>query len=1069
MAVVYYIIVGLCLLILCLIALAYVLWQKSQILSQLSFSHSKILVIGSNPSIQNKLLFELCLNISQCKLDHIKVRLLEHNEEERYKKQRLKKSFQLTANSPNSDQKLPKKGSAQIGANELSTKDKLSLHLQSPEQLVCDHEDSNLIEIQLMSKEAPDTPTIIELMQTLPALNQPQFNQNLHSNVELSAFMSLVIILDAEDLSDETLTSTVEFPKKKKAHSVEKLTVHKYSKQNIISNANKIMQSWLAEKNGSLANLPPMTGYRSKVPKDRISSGCPPYFINLLHNAKPNQTQTCIVSQFPEITEHIHYEFTNLTQSKQSFINEADHISQSALTVKATDKQEKLIVSDDLENKARGGDDQLVHQGSFAHNFLEEFLSDIGSKITTIHQQRLRSLQLRKVVKKLIWLTLFIVISSLYLLSTHMLVSQLPHLQAVDQWSVESLIHVEQTLLEKQQESRSVSPMWFAESFITEELSHLDQVLNQFVDSQIQEQLIVIETFIEDSQIKHSNRLDNGSANRSQTYNQNGILKSLVWGMKSNQDITQNHLIEQQALLFNLIKRSQARQKNYASHNLINGQQKTEVGLHERSQYLAKLYLQQNFIAQMKYNKNTLSLLKAINSFESNSNKYFKLTEKQNCTNNPEIFCRIRLSQTQLTVLAYQQALSLIDPPMFPKLMNWKKALCHSRVNALFKKYSHHLDSEYDSMLRKTWNKIFPNPDPYQALSHKLIKSLKTKKKPASQQLTLVFKRHISALKNLKSIQKAQKALISTTSLTQCQKEIWPDHWHQNWLKEVLHHARKLKSPLSYFDDNKYIEKDMGEEFFKWALAQLNPAQRNPLQLELYHERWNRRLKNSLQASSPQSLKRTINDISIHVESLISKQTQTLNLHTKKALIKKPLKDLYRAQQLYLQAWQKHLNNLSEWLAPRTIWIRYDTIKCQDNALKAHGESRWSFFLGDQLHYYFTVEVNDKVFLSTRSEQNRFIIKWNPWSKVSIRIYEQDGEIDLLSTENNDHQIGLTRAKTWLYLPGETEHKITISKQEHLDLSSVHVRKAKLSTEAQKLFLNENQTCWTKATFTQQN
>ena len=96
------------------------------------------------------------------------------------------------------------------------------------------------------------------------------------------------------------------------------------------------------------------------------------------------------------------------------------------------------------------------------------------------------------------------------------------------------------------------------------------------------------------------------------------------------------------------------------------------------------------------------------------------------------------------------------------------------------------------------------------------------------------------------------------------------------------------------------------------------------------------------------------------------------------------------------------------------------------------------------------------------------MINWSPWSKVSIRIYEQDGEIDMLSTENNDHQIGLTRERTWSYLPGETVHKITLSQHESEDTYSIHVQNAKLSTETQKLFLNEDQTCWTKVLFTQQ-
>ena len=146
------------------------------------------------------------------------------------------------------------------------------------------------------------------------------------------------------------------------------------------------------------------------------------------------------------------------------------------------------------------------------------------------------------------------------------------------------------------------------------------------------------------------------------------------------------------------------------------------------------------------------------------------------------------------------------------------------------------------------------------------------------------------------------------------------------------------------------------------GLTQLSSAQRSPLQFELYHERWNRRLKNSLLASSPQSLIHSIEDISKHLETLISKQTQTLNPQSKKAQIKRPLKDSNGAKQRYLQAWQKHLNNLSEWLIPRTVWIRYDTIECQDNALNAHGESRWNFLLGDQLQYYFTVEGMMKYF-----------------------------------------------------------------------------------------------------------
>ena len=988
-----------------LFCVSLVLWRKSTALSLTQYSSLQMLILGSNPEVQTRTLYEVCLQILSSKNTQIQSRLLNEEEEERHRKKRLKQTnsslHTASSKTPLSEEIIELN---KLTASELSTKNQLAIYQKSPHSIAVTHEDSCLIQLQFLNENAPPEAMIIELKQSLPALNQTQAHHKLSSSDEIGAYTALLIMLEAEDLEAQK-------------------TSIKSNPTNLNHNIQSIVGAWTAAyyekaRNKHLPHIASEAELIVKASQSNKELQTHGHLFNILYNKKSDETHK-LFTELDDCIEPIFFEFRQLP----TIHNSSNYYDKHAHLLK-TEQSDSLAVqpSIDPSNLSLTVRNKHVNEKT---EFIDHFLSHLEMHLIDIQQQKTRDLRTRKRLKLIGILSLLFTLNGLYFLNSHLILSHIPQLEKVDQWSVESLEHTERALLQVTKSSHTVSPLWFGRSLIAERLLQFDQIFKLHLEQQILDQI---------SNIAHYNRSKQELAPGPK------ISSILPIGSDKHQRI------------LSIIMRSQARQKRF--------QKRLGVDTKNLAQYLAELaqaytsiQILHHFIYQLNKSSDFLDALNVIKLLESQWSNPPNV-EKQVCSDQKDFSCRISQQKKHMILSSYMQIFRLIPDTGLTHLIKWRWAMCLSREqNSISESAYRDSTTEYQARFKEVWHYSLPN--------------LKTNLNSNSTRFEY-GKLSLAALQNLKLLHDERMRLVNKLNIDACQQDLWSSDWQLKWQNRVIHHARALKTLLA--SNVPTLDHDLhkdSQDLFTWALSQLTSLQRQDLRLELYHSRWTQRLNHAFKASTNQPLFQSSNFIRRQIKSLIEVQTKLKDkgaTNSKSGASHTQQPRLSQKQLTYLYSWQKHLENLSDWLEPKFIWLSYDKIDCKENVLRAHGESRWNILLGDRLNYYFTVQVNDQVFLIHPIKGDKIRIWWKPWSKVTIRVYEQDGEIDLVSTENNDHQIGLTKQEYWPYLPKETSHLIQ-GTADPFDLTSIQFKSAQFSKQAQKFFLNEDQSCWTHLIF----
>lgn len=729
-----------------------------------------------------------------------------------------------------------------------------------------------------------------------------------------------------------------------------------------------------------------------------------------------------------------------------NLVDKLELIERNALSI-----QSKLNACIDSHSDPHGHQSLLILGHSTELN--ETIFSSLKKHIVANRQKRARGKKLISLAKASFLVSIFLFVMSLFFLNAHLKLSRLPNFTQVDQWSVDSLIHTEQALLKVRKDSSSFRPdqlvLKLARPSLEKQTKEFDLVIINYLEQYIKDQLKTFEPLPINPQSTHP-----------------------------KPEALTSHNLDEEARFLSLIQRVIDREKSHIDNTATNAQVKHGVtGLkwktknNEDLQLLRNIYhhLQQSlrFSLLITHSDQLEHIYSTIEKLESYKQQSTEKGPLQNTNSKPMTF-ELKGILIRLIEQAYLKALNHSQSQSFVGSMNWRNFACQQqslfsqsspKSSPLSQQVFSHLEQVYQQQLLMLWQSTFPTDQ--------------KQTQPALQfnttGLSALLFEVVHTLKSLKMI----KEVFTKSNLDEdCLLKPWPLNLQQKWQIKLENEADKLKKllikSLKSSKSTDHVLKESlykeSQQLFTWALEHFENRESLGLMIELYQEQWINEINLALQASSALSVTQVIERIAKQLKSIEVK-------HIKQA--KRVTKADSKSSQinLFINYWQGYTQKMTQWLKPHQILMKYDEIQCLEIALNSHGESKWNLLLGDKLEFYVTFDFEQQSFLSNEAS-NTLKFWWKPWSTIHIRIFEQDGEIDRLSTENNDHQIGLTRKVVWSTLPKMDQDKRINPKHAPKALLTTKLKTQILNLSGQdtqqqpfKLFLNDQHSCWTQVTF----
>jgi hypothetical protein len=253
-------------------------------------------------------------------------------------------------------------------------------------------------------------------------------------------------------------------------------------------------------------------------------------------------------------------------------------------------------------------------------------------------------------------------------------------------------------------------------------------------------------------------------------------------------------------------------------------------------------------------------------------------------------------------------------------------------------------------------------------------------------------------------------------NLSHCPQMSWPKSIESLWVESLNTEIYSLSTYLNLTSAVPLTYRAEANHMIRWAEHKLAPSQRIKILFQLTSTHWLTDLKRTIHELSDDKIQETIKQIHLAIARM-----ETQEAHTQISS--------------HLNQWRIKLDELLSWLKPHTVQFNASTLNCDEEALDKSGESKWRLLIGDYLHYYFTLSINNQVILSVEADTKGQLI-WSPWDSVRLQIYEKDGDIDHKSDESNDTQIGNSKKVVWGAIP---EGNISLSLNQ-TGSCQVHIR-----------------------------
>jgi len=209
------------------------------------------------------------------------------------------------------------------------------------------------------------------------------------------------------------------------------------------------------------------------------------------------------------------------------------------------------------------------------------------------------------------------------------------------------------------------------------------------------------------------------------------------------------------------------------------------------------------------------------------------------------------------------------------------------------------------------------------------------------------------------------------------------------------------------------------DEVVEWAAEFLDPSRRARVRFRSKEARWRAELREGLAAAEPQAFDEALKVLQHDLDELFSEEGR--------AAIEKDI-----------EVWRNHLRDLRVWRAPSEAPLTASGVTCDFERLAAEGldhgaGSRWDT---DKFSPYLALSISARgaqggegagdaeaptaarrllLLDAIEDAEDAPRVRWAPWSTVSLKLYELDGDVDGEPgvEESDDHLIsdaGLWRA-----------------------------------------------------------
>jgi hypothetical protein len=333
------------------------------------------------------------------------------------------------------------------------------------------------------------------------------------------------------------------------------------------------------------------------------------------------------------------------------------------------------------------------------------------------------------------------------------------------------------------------------------------------------------------------------------------------------------------------------------------------------------------------------------------------------CLNSITLNCELIRLKKAIFKKALERSLTLIHPHHHNDLMRWYRYACiHIFEPKIY--------ASFERKLFNFWRHFQKTLETTHRTSHSSIK-------------------RVRALKQLYEEKEENRS--------RCPQLSWPKSIESLWVKSLNTEIYSLSTYLNLTSTVPLTYQAEAHHLIRWAEHKLAPSQRIKIHFQLTSAHWLADLKRTIHELSDDKIQETIKQIHLAIARM-----ETQEAHAQISS--------------HLNQWRVRLNELLSWLKPHAIQFNASTLNCDEVALGKSGESKWRLLIGDYLHYYFSLSINNQVMLSTEANTKGELI-WSPWDSVQLQIYEKDGDIDHKSDESNDTQIGNTKEIVWGSMP----------------------------------------------------
>ncbi len=193
----------------------------------------------------------------------------------------------------------------------------------------------------------------------------------------------------------------------------------------------------------------------------------------------------------------------------------------------------------------------------------------------------------------------------------------------------------------------------------------------------------------------------------------------------------------------------------------------------------------------------------------------------------------------------------------------------------------------------------------------------------------------------------------------------------------------------------------------EWAAPFLDPSRRARVRMKSAEERWLKELKETLPQESPEGFD--------HALKLMERNLAELKGEEGREVIMSAISE-----------WTQRLKSLQVWRAAQAVKVSASEVECDFDKLEEEGldHGSGSHFDLDLFVPYLALKLTpigsipapleseangskELILVKETDIDDELSLQWHPWSRLTLALYEQDGEIDVLpeTEESDDHLI----------------------------------------------------------------